>query len=222
MSQQTGNCFMCGKNAAKTAMKNHVMKEHNNGDEECHLIKAEGAYDKDYWLFFSVPLAATLSAVDDFLRDIWCECCGHLSAFRSGGREVGKSKKITTFTKGDKHLYEYDFGSTTEILLTFVNTISRPKQRENVLLFARNEPHEESCDNCPAPADYVNAWEGRFFCEACAEDGEDEEALMPIVNSPRSGECGYDGELDRWTFDAKKKFPQLCPAKNKRSQQAIE
>jgi len=210
-----GNCFMCGKNAAKTAMKNHVLKEHNNGDEECCLIKAEGAYNKDYWLFFSVPLSSTLSAVDDFLREIWCECCGHMSAFNSSGREVGKSKKLATFAKGDKLLYEYDFGSTTEILITITDKISRSKQRDKVLLLARNEPHGEICESCSAPAVYENAWEGGYFCEPCYDDSQDETALMPIVNSPRSGACGYDGDLDRWTFDAKKKFPQLYPAKSK-------
>jgi len=43
-----GDCFICGKSASKTAMKNHVLKEHNSGDEQCYLFKAEGAYDKDY------------------------------------------------------------------------------------------------------------------------------------------------------------------------------
>lgn len=205
-----GNCFMCGKDAGKTAMKNHIMKTHNEGDENCFLIKAEGAYDKDYWLFFTMPTDATLSAVDDFLREIWCECCGHLSAFRSNGRQVGKSKKLSTFDKGDTLLYEYDFGSTTEILLTVVDELSRPKQREKVLLLARNEPHNESCDGCGTPAEYFNAWEGGCFCEKCADESEDNEAFLPIVNSPRCGVCGYDGELDRWVFDPNGPFPQLC------------
>ena len=202
-----GNCFMCGKNAAKTAMKNHICKDHNNGDEACYLMKAEGAYNKDYWLFFSVPIDATLTAVDKFLRQIWCECCGHLSAFRQGGREFGKGRKISALDIGDKLLYEYDFGSTTEILLTVVGEISRPKQREKVLLLARNEPLSEPCDNCQSPAVYVDAWGGGCLCESCAEEA-DEDALLPFVNSPRMGECGYTGEEDRWIFDPKKPFPQ--------------
>jgi hypothetical protein len=200
---QNGNCFMCGKTATKTAMKNHICKDHNSGDESCFLIKAEGAYNNDYWLFFSVALDATLTTVDKFLRQIWCECCGHLSAFRQGGREFGKARKVSALDVGDKLLYEYDFGTTTEILLTVVDKISRPKQREKVLLLARNEPIVEPCETCQAPAVCVDAWEGVAYCEKCAEEA-DENALLPVVNSPRMGECGYDGEEDRWIFDPKK------------------
>jgi len=58
---------MCGKTAAKTAMKNHVIKDHNDGDENCFLINAEGAYNKDYWLFFQYPLMR--------LSRIWINFC---------------------------------------------------------------------------------------------------------------------------------------------------
>jgi len=209
MAKQTinGNCFMCGKIAAKTAMKNHIIKDHNSGNENCYLIKAEGAYNKDYWLFFTVPLDATLMHLDKFLRQIWCECCGHMSAFRQGGREFGKSKKISALGVGDTLLYEYDFGSTTEIIVTVVREITRPKQREKILLLARNEPMAEVCDSCQAPAAYIDACEGGFACESCAEEA-DEDALMEITNSPRMGECGYTGEEDRWIFDSSKPFPQ--------------
>lgn len=204
MPKQTinGNCFMCGQTAAKTAMKNHICKSHNSGDENCLLIKAEGAYNKDYWLFFAVSLDATLTAVDKFLRQIWCECCGHLSAFRQGGNDIGKARKISTLDVGDKLFYEYDFGSTTEILLTVISEISRPKQREKVLVLARNEPSIEPCETCQAPADYVDAWEGVAYCEECANEVCDD-ALLPVVNSPRMGVCGYGGEEDRWIFDPK-------------------
>ena len=203
-----GNCFMCGKTTTKAAMKNHVIKDHSNGDEDCYLIRAEGAYDKDYWLLFSVAIDASLSAVDKFLRAIWCECCGHLSAFRRGGQEFGKSRRLSALDIGDSLLYEYDFGSTTEIMLSVVDEISRPKQKEKVCLLARNEPAQDICDACGSPAVYVNAWEGGLVCDVCANDAEDEDALMPIVNSPRCGECGYDGTEDKWTFDANGPFPQ--------------
>ena len=185
------------------------MKDHNSGAEPCFLLKAEGAYDKDYWLFFAVSANATLAKVDTFLREIWCECCGHLSAFSSKGGEIDNSRKISTLSVGDKLLYEYDFGSTTEIVLTVVSEISRAKQRDKVSLIARNEPLPVICETCQAPATYINAWEGSLVCETCAEDeDEDEDALMPIANSPRMGECGYDGAQDRWTFNPKGKFAQ--------------
>ncbi len=208
MAVSNGNCYICGKTAGKTAIKNHVLKDHNDGNEPCYLIKAEGAYNKDYWLFFTVPLDVSLSTVDKFLREIWCECCGHMSAFRMGGREFGKARKLSTLTVGDTLLYEYDFGSTTEIVLTVVSEISREKQKEKVRLLARNIPLEERCDRCGAPATYTDVIGREALCYGCAEDSDDHGMLMLITNSPRSGECGYDGELDIWTFDPSKPFPQ--------------
>jgi hypothetical protein len=207
MAISNGNCFICGKTAGKTAIKNHVLKDHNNGDEQCHLIKAEGAYDKNYWLFFTASHNSSLSTVDEFLRDIWCECCGHLSAFYSGGCEINKARKLSAIAVGDTLLYEYDFGSTTEIIITIIAEISRVKQKEKVQLLARNALQEEKCGQCDAPATEINVWEYDLYCGKCAEDTGDD-TLMPIVNSPRSGVCGYDGGLDIWVFDPAKPFPQ--------------
>ena len=222
MAQTRGNCFICGKTVGKTAIKNHILKEHNDGNERCFLLKADGAYRKSYWLYFSVPVDATLSVVDDFLRYIWCECCGHLSAFRVGGWEddeddYGMSYKLSSFYLGSTLPYEYDFGSTTEINVTIVDVISRPAQREEVRLIARNVPRQEECVNCGAPATKIDAWKGNTFCDKCAEKLEDEETLLPITNSPRCGECGYEGEYDIWTFDPGPfTQPAAAPAKKRR------
>ncbi len=220
MAGSNGNCYICGKTAGKTATKNHVLQVHNGGDEPCYLVKAEGAYDKDYWLLFTVPIDATISAVDKFLRQIWCECCGHMSALRMGSHEIGKTKKVSTLSVGDTLLYEYDFGSTTEIIITVVDEISRAKQRAKVQLLARNVPRQELCGQCGAPATVVCAWEGKLLCDECAKHAEDEAALLQIVNSPRCGECSYDGELDIWTFDSGKLFSQ--PQKPKPGRGGVE
>jgi hypothetical protein len=47
-----------------------------------HLL-VEGFYAPRYWLHLEVPSKFTLDALDDFLRAIWLECCGHLSAFEA-------------------------------------------------------------------------------------------------------------------------------------------
>jgi hypothetical protein len=53
----------------------------------------------------------------------------------------------------------------------------------------------------------MNEDEG-LLCESCIEDHEcieyDDE-LLPLVNSPRSGECGYCGYEE---IDVKKYFPK--------------
>ena len=57
------------------------------------------------------------------------ECCGHLSEFlsikRSDYEDIEKNRKLYTFSTGDKFLHEYDFGSTTETLITIVGKTVR-------------------------------------------------------------------------------------------------
>ena len=81
-NQQKGNCYLCGAELGKVAMKNHILKLHDDpaGEQECRLVKVEGM-DKRYWLLLDLPLTASLKNLDDFLRKIWLECCGHMSAF---------------------------------------------------------------------------------------------------------------------------------------------
>ncbi len=202
-----GNCYLCGKMLGKVAMKNHLLKVHNDteGDQRYYLLKAEGLYDKDYWLYFDIPVSSNLSAVDQFLRNIWLECCGHMSAFTGPGhQEIGKNKKLYNFSVGTQLVHEYDFGSTTESKITFVAETVRAKQKNAVRLLARNVPPEYSCSQCGRHADYICAecmWEvdNPVYCAACVEEHE-HEMILPVTNSPRMGVCGYEGEYDRFTF----------------------
>jgi hypothetical protein len=56
-----------------------------------HLL-VEGRYIKDYWLRLEVPAATSLQNLDRFLRGIWLECCGHMSAFTIQGACYSVSK----------------------------------------------------------------------------------------------------------------------------------
>ncbi|MDR0755110.1 MAG: hypothetical protein LBF04_06960 [Prevotellaceae bacterium] len=112
-----------------------------------------------------------------------------------------KTNKV--FYKGLKLEYKYDFGSSTELLLTVMEEYP-VKADEKIVLLSRNEPLEWLCETCKKePAILictVHDWdEDSIFCSKCAkkhakkcEDFEDYAAL-PIVNSPRMGVCGYDG-----------------------------
>jgi len=148
--------------------------------------------------------------VDDFMRSIWLECCGHMSAFRMGPREMHMRTGLSRLKEGDKLLHEYDFGSTTECLVTVMGFSRRKPQDEPVRLLARNEPPQHECSQCGAPAKYICTscmWgsESPFYCEACARkheaNEEDHEGmLLPVTNSPRMGVCGYCGEMDHYEF----------------------
>src|SRR5713226_4858535 len=48
-------------------------------------ILVEGRYNPQYWMHLEIPASDDLADLDDFLRAIWLECCGHLSEFTIGG-----------------------------------------------------------------------------------------------------------------------------------------
>lgn len=206
-----GNCYLCGAELGKTAMKNHILKYHSREGEgqECRLLKIEGAYDKDYWLYLDIPVDKTLNALDKFLRKIWLECCGHLSQFNG----AGKSSKMDRFSVGDQFLHEYDMGDTTETLITVAGTTWRATQRGPVRLLARNIPPQFQCKDCGDLASLVCTeclCEGEypFFCSDCAQKHADVEFMLPVTNSPRMGVCGYCGELDEYEFVPQEKEGQ--------------
>ena len=207
-ANSSGNCYLCGVKLAKTAMGTHLFKLHEvgKGGQECCLLKIEGAYDKSYWLYIDIPVGKTLSEVDKFLRKIWLECCGHMSEFLDSGRnEIGMSRKLGGFSAGDKILHVYDFGDTTETIITVMGSTWREPQKNTVRLLARNVPPVFNCTDCGKAAEYTYAMytgpsEDVYYCVECADEKEDAEMLLPVTNSPRMGVCGYDGELDTFEF----------------------
>jgi hypothetical protein len=205
-----GHCYICGKEFGKQVIKNHIAKTHDEekAAQKCLLLKVEGAYDKNYWLYLDMPVQSKLIELDDFLRKIWLECCGHLSAFRITSREIPMNTtigKVHTLVNEHPIEYEYDFGSTTYLLVTIIGEISRPKQKDAIRLLARNNPPVFTCADCEQEAVYMHPFseceEDAFFCEDCGNEHKEAEMLMPVTNSPRMGVCGYTGEMDTYAFE---------------------
>ena len=143
------------------------------------------------------------------------ECCGHLSAFEIDGTcysispqndffwgriEKNMNCKLNTvLKKGMTFDYEYDFGSTTELMITVVNYRIGIDRKEKLVILSRNNPIELVCDKCgKKPAAYMCAkydYETiEYLCEDCAKTHEcEEEMLFDVCNSPRMGVCGYCG-----------------------------
>lgn len=203
-----GNCYICGRSFSKNGYAKHIIShQYDLTDKQTvAVIKVEDLSGK-CWLYLDMPLNSTLKALDEFLREIWLECCGHMSAFYiKRYQEIGKSEKISSFAKGAVLRYEYDFGSTTELKITIVENSSRKKQKKSVRLLARNEAYEYKCQKCGEAADYIDIEEKRtsdnpFWCSACREKYGSEKLFLPVVNSPRMGECAYCGDYDVYEFD---------------------
>jgi len=101
-----------------------------------------------------------------------------------------------------KFTYEYDFGSTTHLqlkVLAMRDGVVKKQGSKSVQILARNVAPIMPCVICQQPASFIEMGFGFFnadsiYCKKCAKkkfSGFDE--LLPIVNSPRVGVCGYTG-----------------------------
>lgn len=184
-------------------------------------IEAQG--DRRYWLDLDMNAAAPLRALDRFLRDVWLECCGHMSAFTIHGvrydtsrapdwsfdtlssppRRSMNAKLGEVVSPGRVFHHEYDFGTTTALKLRVAGARDGRIGRRPVRLLARNEPLRWMCAVCDAAATDIcvlcaDERDDIFFCADHArahraDEHEDDDAMLPVVNSPRMGVCGYTG-----------------------------
>ena len=203
-----GHCPFCKKSLAKRTvsrhLETHLAKMPPSAGKQAYHLRIEAG---PYFLHVLMNATSSLTVLDSFLRKIWLECCGHLSQFAQGnvwGSEIGKSRKANAiFAKGVKLNYVYDFGTSTELKIQVIG--AHPLSAKGIQLLTRNEPLEMFCHSCkkePAESICPIHWGdagGWLFCETCSEKHEAvcedaaDYAWMPIVNSPRMGECGYDG-----------------------------
>ncbi len=106
---------------------------------------------------------------------------------------------------GQKFSYEYDFGSSTDLTLKVLSEREGAVQNEDededtIEILARNIEPVMLCKVCGKPAKFVvggyfDVEENAFCSKKCVKkSGEDADMLLPVVNSPRVGVCGYTGE----------------------------
>jgi len=101
---------------------------------------------------------------------------------------------------GDKVTYEYDFGSTTQLLIKVLDQRRGRIGRRLLRLMARNTPPAWPCERCGEPALSVCAscWGNGEYGAVCRahERSHDcgEPSFLAAANSPRMGVCGYAGD----------------------------
>ena len=229
-TQSRGACIYCGKEMNTGGLSRHLatcskrLEAIAAADQQpgrmqtLYHLQVQDAWHGAYWLHVEIRGNATLKDLDYYLREIWLECCGHLSAFEIGpvrytqvfkdGMSIGIEKSMNVqvhklFAPGMKIPYEYDFGTTSELVIKVVGERQgKPTTKNPIVLMARNTFEPPPCTECGQPAEWLCAecmWEddaAAMFCAAHAEEHEHEDMLMPIVNSPRTGMCGYDGPAE--------------------------
>lgn len=233
--QTRGNCVYCGREFAKGGLTRHIktcearqqaQAEANKGNgrsQTLYHLQVQDAWSGDYWLHLEMRGDADLIVLDDYLRAIWLECCGHLSAFHIGdhrytqifdtGWSIGDEKAMGVpvkklFTPDMAIPYEYDFGTTSELTIKVLDEREgKPTTSHPIALMARNNAPDILCVECGNPATsicleclYEEDDEACEYCDKHMEthrhDSENYGGPMPILNSPRTGMCGYGGPAE--------------------------
>ena len=184
------------------------------------LLALQGrGYLSSYWLVLEASPTATWDDLDAILRHIWVECCGHLSCFEHAGTTFASDidgagewasdprsmaeRLADTLTAGSSFGYEYDFGTTTALVGRVLDLVPGARRGAVIEVLARNEPPVHPCAGCGRRATtlcamcYEGAGDPCWYCDACSGDhrcGTD--YLLPVVNSPRVGLCGYTGPAE--------------------------
>jgi len=219
--QLKGKCAYCGQEISKNGITRHlaacaqrqeaiITVENKQSEAETlyHLrIQASGL--KQFWLDLEMRGSATLKNLDSYLRDIWLECCGHLSSFSHGscqGNGIPKNRRADeVFEPNVKLTHIYDFGTSS---MTFVKCAGvrngKPTTSRPIALMARNLMPEYECIECKQPAIWLcmeclieeDVW--GTLCDEHVETHLHDNYGEPIkvVNSPRLGLCGYTGPAE--------------------------
>jgi len=204
-----GRCIYCNQMFSQKEIGKHLAKhlvemEKKDADKTMNFYYHIEVQVAELFLHLLVRGDATMKIIDDFLREIWLECCGHMSEFGHKNFRISKRDRVEDiFAPRVKNFHDYDFGSTTRVFLKGLKSY-RFSLKGSIILLSRNEPLKLLCNMCKKnPAVNLCAtcsWEeDAFYCEACSgkhakvcEDFADYSS-MPVVNSPRMGVCGYMG-----------------------------
>ena len=204
-----GKCLFCDQLFSQKEITKHLdthltkMTKQDAGKVTSsyhHIIVEAGE------MFLNILVAGEqkMKIIDNFLKGIWLDCCGHMSSFEHKNFKIGMNNLVKdVFQPKIKILHHYDFGSTTSVALKSGKVVDL-QLKEKLILLSRNEPLKLMCNTCKTqPAQNLCSVckyeEYAFYCEKCSElhaqtcQDFDDYANMPVVNSPRMGECGYTG-----------------------------
>ncbi len=217
----TGACNFCGEEKSGTGMTKHLTAcrkrkeaiESSAGKslQLCHIV-ATPSPSSEYWLHLEMDARRKLQDLDDYLRAIWLECCGHASRFSIGGwggRELPFTMTIGgvfEMAKQVTHIYDFGTESVTEIRMVG-HREGKGLSARPVFLMARNQPPTFACTECDQP--------GAGLCYTCMSEADGGEGMLceehvkghtcfeeygegpgKIFNSPRLGLCGYSGPAE--------------------------
>jgi hypothetical protein len=219
--ENPGTCAYCGEIITKRSVVKRLDKCPKRQEalsaaeassrpvETLWHLRVQDAYDKDFWLDLEMVGSTSLDKLDKYLRAIWLECCGHLSKFTIGGwggLDIAKARKANAiFEPGLVLRHLYDFGTTSETDIKVVGfREGKATTKHPIALLARNRMPEFVCQECGQPAQWLciecvyEEDNSGYLCDEHMEEHPHENygEPMSLVNSPRTGMCGYDGPAE--------------------------
>lgn len=176
--ESQGKCNFCQSLVEFSLMTRHLqsceMRRKKLSEQEGDLknskfygLKIWATYNPSYWFFVEMIEDANFEHLDHFLRQVWLECCGHLSSFTVGDvryeaqtdapdfmfsmfRRIQTKLMSVKFNKvlfkGLEFHYEYDFGSMTDLDLKIVWEREGKWRKAGLSVLARNEAPMSSSD----------------------------------------------------------------------------
>jgi hypothetical protein len=216
-----GVCQFCGKTMTRGGITKHfsscpeykkiieIVNKKSGKAQEIYHLQVRDAWQKEFWLHLEMKSLSKLLDLDNYLRRIWLECCGHLSQFSIGGwkgDEIPMETAVSRlFQKGAEFTHIYDFGTSSETLVRVIGQRTGKALSKNpVFLMSRNELPDAGCIECDQPASWLcmeclyEHDEAGFLCDNHADGHPHKEygEPSPLVNSPRLGMCGYQGPAE--------------------------
>ena len=219
--QPRGKCGYCERDFSVGGMTRHLSAcpkrkrvlaetDRKRGrNSKLYHLRAQALLRREFWLDLEVNGSVTLSELDNYLRDIWLECCGHLSRFSEDpwmSGDIPMSARVSDiFKPGGELIHTYDFGNSSYTHIRCVahregKPVNHP--RSIALMSRNNEPDEicigSSCDKRAVILCIECVYEDDVWGTLCdlhteTHPHEDVGTPAPLVNSPRIGMCGYEG-----------------------------
>ncbi len=219
--QPGGTCRYCGREMTRQGMTRHlstcperrtIIEETERttgpGDRLYHLRAQDRSFNA-FWLDIEMRGSATLQDLDDYLRAIWLECCGHMSRFSISGwdsDDIPMALAISqVFQPGLTLLHTYDFGTESNTLIRAAGMREgKPTTPYPIALMARNLMPDDICNECGEPATWLcmecliehDVWGSLCDDHVLTHPHDNYDEPVHMVNSPRLGSCGYTGPAE--------------------------
>lgn len=208
LPESDGECSACLLRAVGTHREDYWI--HMLVRENVTLTKLD-SYLREFWLECCNHLSSFQIGGTDYDNEN-----PGIAGSAPQGREQSMGIPLGTALEDggiDEFGYVYDWGSSTRLTLSVVETggwelseIASSSENDvstghdGILLVTRNDQPPRECRFCGEPAEYLcqeclmRRGPEAMYCEDCTDEHDcARPRFMPVVNSPRSGVCGYRG-----------------------------